>query len=292
MQIIETIPELRSARAALGSSVGVVMTMGALHEGHLALVRAARADHARVLATIFVNPTQFGTGEDLSKYPRTLEADLELLRASGIDLVFTPAAETVYPPGFQTYVEVEGVTQRLEGAARPGHFRGVATVVTKLLNLTQPSTAYFGQKDAQQVVVIRRLMRDLDFPCAVAVIPTVRDADGLALSSRNRYLTPDQRAAAPALHRALAAAQAAYDAGEREPDALRGAAMIALAAIGQVEYVSLADPRTLEEIVAPTDSPLLLSLVVRFGTTRLLDNCMLPGWLNTREGLTAELGAS
>lgn len=291
MLVVDNIRELRGARAALGGSVGVVLTMGALHAGHVALLRAAKADHARVVATIFVNPTQFAHGEDLAKYPRPLDDDLALLEAEGVDLVFTPTV--MYPDGFQTAVIVEQAAERLEGAARPGHFRGVATVVAKLFHLTQPATSYFGQKDAQQVVVIRRMVRDLDFPLTIAVVPTVREDDGLALSSRNAYLTPSERHDAVRLSAALQAVQVGYEVGVREPAALRRAAENVLRAsrLGEVEYVSVADPRTLDEIDQTTDAPLLVSLVMRYGKTRLLDNCLLPGALNTREGLTATLGA-
>lgn len=292
MEVVDTIAGLRVTRRRLGERVGVVLTMGALHEGHLALVREAKADHARVLVTIFVNPTQFAQGEDFAKYPRTLEHDLTMLRDAGVDLAFTPTPDIMYPPGHQTTITVGGVSEGLEGERRPGHFQGVTTVVAKLFNLTQPTTAYFGQKDAQQVVVIRRMVRDLDMPVEIAVIPTHREADGLAMSSRNIYLTAEQRANAVALSRALMAAQWAYDEGARDPAALRAATMFALAgAGGEVEYVSFNDPRTLEPILAPTDAPMLLSLVVRYGATRLLDNCLLPGDLNTRTGLTATLGA-
>ncbi|MBE0689837.1 MAG: pantoate--beta-alanine ligase, partial [Anaerolineae bacterium] len=193
MRVVKTISDMRAARAALGQSVGVVLTMGALHDGHLALVRAARADHDHVLATIFVNPAQFTPGEDFEKYPRPIERDLDLLRSAGVDLVFTPAPDAMYPPGFQTHIMVGRVTEGLEGAARPGHFMGVTTIVAKFFNLTQPTTTYFGQKDAQQVCVVRRMVRDLNFPLEIAVIPTEREPDGLAMSSRNVYLTPDQR---------------------------------------------------------------------------------------------------
>jgi pantoate--beta-alanine ligase len=293
MQIVTTETELRAARAALGLNVGVVLTMGALHEGHLTLVRAARDEYERVLATIFVNPAQFAQGEDFSRYPRPLEQDLNLLRDEGVDIVFAPSPDLMYPPGFQTHVTVERVTQRLEGAARPGHFQGVATVVAKFFNLTQPATAYFGQKDAQQVVVIRRMTRDLNFPTQIAVIPTVREPDGLAMSSRNAYLTDSERHDAARLSQALHAVQVAYDLGVRDPAALRRGAEAVLhgSLLGEVEYVSLANPTTLDEIEQPTDAPLLLSLVMRYGRTRLLDNCLLPRSLNTRAGLTLTLGA-
>ncbi|MEO1441315.1 MAG: pantoate--beta-alanine ligase, partial [Chloroflexota bacterium] len=210
MKVIQTISDLRTARAALGDDVGVVTTMGALHAGHMALVKQARFDNERVLVTIFVNPTQFGPDEDLGSYPRTLERDLQLLETAGVDVVFTPTPELMYPDGYQTYVDVENVSQRLEGIHRDGHFRGVATVVSKLFNMTQPARAYFGQKDAQQVVVIRRMVRDLNFPVDVIVVPTIREDDGLAMSSRNAYLSPQEREAATVLYRSLQAAATLY----------------------------------------------------------------------------------
>ncbi len=293
MQVIDSIPALRQARAALRGSVGLVTTMGALHSGHLALAESARADNDHVMATIFVNPTQFGPNEDFTGYPRDLAHDLALFEAAGVDLVFTPTPDVIYPSGFQTTVTVKAVSQGLEGARRPGHFDGVATVVAKLFNLAQADRAYFGQKDAQQVVVIRRMARDLDFPLEIIVCPTVREADGLARSSRNVYLSPDQRLAAAVLSRALKAAGAAYDAGERSPTCLRERALSVVRAepLAAVEYVSVADPRALTELDAPTETPLLLSLTVAFGRTRLLDNCLLPLALNDRAGLTAVLGA-
>ncbi len=206
MQVVTTIPDVRRARAAAAGSWGLVPTMGYLHAGHLSLVAQARRENDHVAVSIFVNPTQFGPGEDLASYPRDLARDLALLEAARVDLVWTPTVEDLYPPGYQTYVVVEEVTKRLEGAARPTHFRGVATVVAKLFNVIQPDRAYFGQKDAQQVVVIRRMTRDLDFPVDIVVGPTLREPDGLAMSSRNVYLTPEQRRAAPALYRALSAA--------------------------------------------------------------------------------------
>lgn len=274
-------------------SVGLVPTMGALHDGHLALVRAARAENASVITTIFVNPTQFGPNEDLAAYPRTLEADLALLEREGVDLVFTPAPSEIYPEGFQTSVEVEQVSQGLEGERRPGHFRGVATVVAKLFNLTQPSIAYFGQKDAQQVIVVRRMVADLNFPLEIAIIPTTREADGLALSSRNRYLTLEQRAAAAVVYRALQAAGDLYSRGSREPGQLRTAMMDQLRSepLAQTDYASVADPITLKEVTEATDQPILVSLTVKFGTTRLLDNALLPWGLNDRLGLFKTLGA-
>lgn len=293
MQIVETIADLRTARRELPGRVGLVPTMGYLHEGHLSLVNAAREDCDSVLATIFVNPTQFAEGEDLSTYPRNMPRDLQLLEEAGVDLVFTPTPELMYPPRFQTWVTVEEVTQGKEGGQRPGHFRGVTTIVSKLFNLTQPDAAYFGQKDAQQVVTIRQMVRDLNFPLAIVVCPVVRAEDGLALSSRNVYLSAEERRAATALNRALQAAGACYESGERDPEVLRRAAADVLSAepLAQVDYISLADAATLAEISEPSENPLLISLAAQVGKPRLLDNCLLPLSLNTREGATRTLGA-
>ena len=293
MKVVSTRADLRTARAGLDRSVGLVPTMGALHEGHLALVRAARAENAGVIASIFVNPTQFGPNEDLAAYPRTLETDLSLLEREGVDIVFTPTSSEMYPPGFQTSIDVSEVSQGLEGARRPGHFRGVATVVAKLFNLTGASRAYFGQKDAQQVVVIRRMVADLNFPLEIVIVPTMREPDGLAMSSRNRYLTPEQRAAAPVVYRALQEASELYQRGMREPDALRAAMVEHLGRelLAEPDYVSIADPVTLIEAKDPIDSSVLASLTVKFGTTRLLDNALLPMEMNDRHGLSRTLGA-
>jgi pantoate--beta-alanine ligase len=250
--------------------------MGFLHAGHLSLVKLARAQNEHVGVSIFVNPTQFGPTEDLSAYPRDLARDLALLEPLGVDLVWTPAAEDVYAPGFQTWVNVEQVTAPLEGKHRPGHFRGVATVVAKLLNAFTPQRAYFGQKDAQQVVVIRRMVRDLNFPVEVVLGPIVREPDGLALSSRNVYLSPPERQAATVLHRALTAAGAAHAAGETDGDALRAILSSTLAAelLAREEYVSVADPESLDELDQVSHGA-LLSLAVRVGKTRLIDNLLL-----------------
>ena len=215
MKIVSTLVELRTARLVMDGTVGLVPTMGFLHEGHLSLVRRAKAECKHAAVSIFVNPTQFGPNEDLSKYPRDLERDLRLLEEAGVDLVWTPAPEDMYLPGFQTWVQVEQVTLPLEGAQRPGHFRGVTTVVTKLFNAVQPTKAYFGQKDAQQAAVIRQMTRDLNFPIEIVVCPIVREPDGLALSSRNVYLSPEEHKAATVLSLALTAAGSAYDKGER-----------------------------------------------------------------------------
>jgi pantoate--beta-alanine ligase len=267
---------MRRARREMAGSVGLVPTMGALHEGHLSLVRHARAHDDTVVASIFVNPTQFGPGEDYARYPRDPDRDLALLRDLGTDLVFMPPAEDVYPDGFDTYVQVEKLTQRLEGAHRPSHFRGVATVVTKLFNVVQPHRAYFGQKDAQQLAVIRRLTRDLDLPVEVVGLPTVREPDGLAMSSRNMYLSPEERQAAVVLYRSLEAAQELWRSGVCDAARIRGRMNEVLAAepLARIDYVSVADTETLEELET-VDRSALVSLAVRFGKTRLIDNIVL-----------------
>jgi pantoate--beta-alanine ligase len=292
VEIIDYIPALRNARTTLRGRVGLVPTMGALHAGHIALVKEARADNDSVIVTIFINPTQFAATEDLSKYPRDLPRDLKILREAGVDMVFTPTPDMMYPLGFQTWVDVTNVSQGLEGARRPEHFRGVATIVSKLFNLTQPDTAYFGQKDAQQVAVIKRMVHDLNFPLEIAVCPTVRESDGLAMSSRNVYLSSHQRAAAPVIRRALDTAAEAYSGGERHPHKLRGLVegFIRGEPLAELDYVSVTDATELVEQTEPSDKPLLMSLTVKFGNTRLLDNMLLPDDLNTREGLTATLG--
>jgi pantoate--beta-alanine ligase len=276
MQVVNTLADLRTARRSLTGSFGLVPTMGALHAGHMALVVRAREENDCVGASIFVNPTQFGPNEDLSKYPRPLERDLALLATAGVDLVWTPSPEEIYPPGFQTWIEVSEVSRPLEGTHRPGHFRGVATVVAKLFNAFTPNRAYFGQKDAQQVIVLAQMLRDLGFPLQMVVCPTVREEDSLALSSRNVYLNPEERAAAPILYRALSAARTAYEAGERRGDRLRAimGEMLAAEPLACVDYVSAADPETLCEVEATADQ-ILLSMAVRIGQTRLIDNVML-----------------
>ncbi|MBF8256750.1 MAG: Pantoate--beta-alanine ligase [Anaerolineales bacterium] len=276
MKVLESLGELRQARASLPEPVGLVPTMGFLHDGHLSLVEKARQECRTVAVSIFVNPTQFGPTEDLAAYPRDPPRDLAALESAGVDLVWTPAPEVVYPPGFQTWVTVEGVSQGLEGERRPGHFRGVATIVTKLLHAFQPQKAYFGQKDAQQAAVIRRLTADLDFPTEIVVCPTVREPDGLAMSSRNTYLDPDERRAAPVLYRALEAGRRAYAAGERDADRLRQILQTVLAEEprAEVQYVSAADPNTLQELHGPVEKA-LLSLAVFIGKTRLIDNVVV-----------------
>ncbi len=276
MEIIKTIARLRQVRARF-AQVGLVPTMGYLHEGHLSLVRLARNECDTVAVSIFVNPTQFGPHEDLDRYPRNLERDFQLLQAQGVDLVFVPDVAEIYPDGYSTYVEVEGVTEMLEGAARPGHFRGVATVLCKLFNIIQPTHAYFGQKDAQQTVVVRKMVRDLDLPIEIVIGPTVREADGLALSSRNVYLTPDERVAATVLYRALMSARERYVAGSRDAEELRAAMRAVLSAepLARVEYVSAAHPLTLQELDQLDMDGGLLSMAVHIGSTRLIDNIIV-----------------
>lgn len=277
MMVVSILEELADGLRLLDRPLGFVPTMGYLHEGHLSLARRARAECKTVAASIFVNPTQFGPQEDLSKYPRDLERDLRLLEEAEVDLVWTPTAEIMYPPGFQTWVEVEKVSQGLEGAQRPGHFRGVTTVVSKLFNAVQPQKAYFGQKDAQQAAVIRQMTRDLNFPIEIVVCPIVREPDGLAMSSRNVYLNPEERKAATVLSRALQSAVAAYDRGERAADALRQQMTVILASepLARTQYVSCANAETLEEIRGSVSGKALLSMAVFFGKTRLIDNVVL-----------------
>lgn len=276
MKVFSTIAEFRAARAEVGT-LGFAPTMGFLHEGHMSLVRAAKAANEAVAASLFVNPTQFGPNEDFNRYPRARERDLAMLEAESCDLVFAPEVEVMYPTGFDTRIEIGGVTEGLEGAVRPGHFAGVATVVAKLFNIVQPTRAYFGQKDAQQVAVIKKLVADLDMPVEVVVRPTVREADGLALSSRNAYLSPAERQDALALWRALSAADTLYEAGERSAAALRAAMAAPIAAIRAApDYLSVADPLTLKEVETVGENGALLSLAVRIGATRLIDNIAIP----------------
>ncbi len=287
MRLLKTKGEVRRAVAAARAAaeattardedgVGLVPTMGYLHEGHLSLARRARQENALVVMSIFVNPTQFGPNEDLSHYPRDLERDLFLAEEEGVDLVFHPPPEEMYLPGHATWVDVEGLTEHLCGASRPGHFRGVSTVVTKLFGICRPDRAYFGQKDAQQAFVIRRLTADLDLGVEVVVCPTVREPDGLALSSRNVYLTEEERAEAPVLYRALRSAEALIASGERDArlvvrDVLE---VLAQSPHGRVDYVEVVDTATLQplEILA---GEVLLALAVWFGGTRLIDNLVV-----------------
>lgn len=277
MIVTGQIDTVRAARWANPAHTwGFVPTMGFLHEGHLSLVRAARAANDRVAVSIYVNPTQFAPTEDLSSYPRDLERDLSLLEAAGVDLVFTPNDAVMYPQGFQTFVSVESVTQPLEGASRPTHFRGVSTVVAKLFNIVEPTRAYFGQKDAQQTVVVGQMVRDLAFNVEIVIEPTVREPDGLAMSSRNKYLNPAQRTAATVLYRALSQAKDAYEQGERSGRALRRLMTETIAAepLARLDYVSATDPRSLAELDDIANG-VLLSMAVFFGRTRLIDNMLL-----------------
>jgi pantoate--beta-alanine ligase len=276
MKQVVGLEELRSARKSLAGPVGFVPTMGFLHAGHISLVELAKKANASVVVSIFVNPAQFGPNEDLSAYPRDIPKDLKMLADAGVDLVWLPTPEVIYPSDFNTWVEVDGVTDPLEGASRPGHFRGVATVVAKLFNAVQPHSAYFGQKDAQQVAVIKQMVRDLNFPLEIVVGPTLRESDGLAMSSRNSYLSVEERKAAPILHRALSAAKAAYEAGERNADALRATMhdVLKQEPLARLQYVSCADLLTLQEL-NQIENGALLSMAVFIGKTRLIDNVPL-----------------
>ena len=276
MEVLESIAEMKKARRQWKGEVGLVPTMGYLHEGHLELVRLAKRQNPIAGASIFVNPTQFGPKEDFSSYPRDIPRDLKILESVGTDFVFMPTLADMYPPHFSTWVDVEKVTERLEGAARPGHFRGVATVCNKLFNIVAPTRAYFGQKDAQQCVVIKRMVADLNMNLEIVIMPTVREPDGLAMSSRNVYLKPDERKAAPVLYRSLLLAREMWAKGERDAGQIRQAmtGLITQQPGTQIDYISIADAETLEElkVVRP---PALVSLVVKIGKPRLLDNIIL-----------------
>jgi len=276
MKIAEKINELRQLRQQLAEPVGFVPTMGYLHEGHLALVKQARSENSSVVVSIFVNPTQFGPQEDFEKYPRDHELDLSILKKEKTDIVFMPSVTEMYPEQFNSGVEVGKVTERLEGASRPTHFRGVTTIVAKLLNIVQPARAYFGQKDAQQLVIIKKMASDLDMNLEIISIPTVREPDGLAMSSRNTYLNSEQRQAATVLYQALTLAQQLWTQGERDAKRMRQemVALIQKQPLADIDYVSIADNKTLDELdtVSP---PALVSLAVRIGKTRLIDNVVL-----------------
>lgn len=276
MKAVSTLRELRAAREGLPDPFGLVPTMGFLHEGHLSLVRRAKQECSSVGVSIYVNPTQFAPTEDLEAYPRDLERDLALLEGEGTDLVWTPDNGQLYPLGAQTWVTVEELTQMLEGARRPGHFRGVTTIVAKLFNAFQPQRAYFGQKDAQQVRVIQRMVQDLLIPCEIVVCPIVREPDGLAMSSRNTYLAGPERSTAIVLSRALREARVAFDSGERHADALRETMRRVLETepLAKPQYVSVADPETLLELEGEVESA-LLSMAVYVGKTRLIDNALV-----------------
>jgi pantoate--beta-alanine ligase len=278
IEVIRTIAEMRAWRDTL-DRVGLVPTMGYLHEGHLSLVRASRRENSRTVISIFVNPTQFAPNEDLARYPRDEARDMALLEAEGVDALFAPDAGEIYPEGFATYVTVEELTQRLEGASRPTHFRGVTTVVAKLFNIVGPDRAYFGQKDAQQLAVIRRMVADLNLPVEIVAMPIVREPDGLAMSSRNVYLSPDERKAAHVLCLAVSLAERMFDDAVRDASSIRDAMrkLVAAEPLANIDYISIADADTLEEIDT-IERTALVSLAVRFGGTRLIDNTLLrPG---------------
>ena len=278
MKLLETVTETREAcrRAKSRGKLGLVPTMGALHEGHMSLVRAAKAQCGPVAVSLFVNPTQFGPNEDLSKYPRTFERDRELLEKESVDFLFAPTVEEMYPPGATTYVTVEGLSEKLDGKSRPGHFRGVTTVVSKLFHIVEPDLAFFGQKDAAQVAVIRKMVRDLDFPVQIVVCPIVRESDGLALSSRNVYLDAAQRKSALALSRSLRTVQETFDRGERDAAHLidAGKGVLAEESGARLDYFEIVDPTTLDP-VAQITRPALVAVAAFAGSTRLIDNLVL-----------------
>ncbi len=276
MKVIKTIAEMQRLRQQLAGPIGFVATMGYFHEGHLALVRRARAENPSLVVSIFVNPAQFGPQEDLSRYPHNPQRDLTMLEEAGVDTVFMPSVAEMYPPRFNSWIEVGKITERLEGASRPGHFRGVTTVVAKLFNIIQPAKAYFGQKDAQQLVVIRKMVSDLNMNLAIVTVPTVREPDGLAMSSRNTYLNPEQRRAAVVLYQALCLAQKIWEQGETNAEHLRQEmlALIQKQPLADINYVSVADAETLDELDT-VRSPALVSLAVKIGSTRLIDNIVL-----------------
>jgi pantoate--beta-alanine ligase len=277
MIITRTIIEMKAARKKLKGPVGLVPTMGYLHEGHLTLVRHSKAENTSTVVSIFVNPTQFGQNEDLGKYPRAPEIDLTMLEKLATDVVFMPTPEVIYPPRFNTWVTVEKVTERLEGAVRPGHFRGVATVVNKLFNIVQPDKAYFGQKDAQQCVVVKKMVADLNMPLEIVIVPTVREPDGLAMSSRNVYLSTEERRSAIVLSQSLKLAEDMIAKGEKNAERIRGKmrAIIEREPKAVIDYVSIVDGNTLDELDGVKPGA-VISLAVRFGRTRLLDNMVVP----------------
>jgi pantoate--beta-alanine ligase len=276
VRVLKTINEIKQLRLKLPEPVGFVPTMGYLHEGHLVLVRQAKAENSSVVVSIFVNPTQFGPGEDFKQYPRDPQRDLAMLEKERVDVVFMPSVDEMYPPQSSSWVEVDKVSERLEGAARPGHFRGVATVVAKLFNIVQPDKAYFGQKDAQQLLVIKKMVADLNMNLEVVAVPTVREPDGLAMSSRNIYLNPEERKAAVVLYQALTLAQQLYSEGEKNAKTIRRQMtdLIQKQPLADIDYISIADAESLDELdkVRP---PALVSLAVRIGRTRLIDNVVL-----------------
>ena len=282
MKVVETITEMKRLRLELAEPVGFVPTMGYLHEGHLELVRRAKTENPSVVVSIFVNPTQFGPKEDFASYSRNTQRDLAMLETVKTDIILMPSVAEMYPPHSSSWVEVEKVTERLEGAVRPGHFRGVTTVVAKLFNIVQPAKAYFGQKDAQQVIVIRKMVTDLKMNLEIVTVPTVREPDGLAMSSRNTYLNPDERQAATVLYQALSLAKQFFSDGIWDIQTVRGQILLLLSkeplvTLANIEYVSIANPETLEEQnpLGRINPPALLSLAVKIGQTRLIDNIVL-----------------
>ncbi|MDD2252000.1 MAG: pantoate--beta-alanine ligase [Dehalococcoidales bacterium] len=275
MIAVSTIEEYKRLLGNLARPIGLVPTMGYLHEGHLSLVRAARADNQTVVASIFVNPAQFGPEEDFERYPRDMTGDSLLLEREGVDVLFTPGATEMYTPDHNTWVRVGTVTERLEGASRPGHFRGVATVVLKLFNIIRPDTAYFGQKDAQQVLVVKKMVRDLNLGIDIKTMPIIRSAEGLALSSRNKYLSPAEKSSALAIFKSLKLAEKLFKEGTRQSDVIKKQVEHVLTQAGaKIDYISVASPDTLEELETISQGA-LLSLAVYFGSTRLIDNILL-----------------
>lgn len=276
MQVVKTVVEIRNLRQKISGSVGLVPTMGYLHQGHLSLVRKARAENSTVVVSIFVNPTQFRPNEDFKTYPRDIDRDLKLLKEERVDIVFVPSDEEMYPLAFSSWVDVGKVTVRLEGASRPEHFRGVATICTKLFNIAQPTRAYFGQKDVQQAVVIKRMVADLNMNLEIVAVPTVRESDGLAMSSRNTLLTLEERQAATSLFKALTLAKQLWQNGEKDAGKIRQqmSSLIQKEPLAQIDYVSVADANTLEELKV-IDQAAITSLAVRIGKTRLIDNVTL-----------------
>lgn len=279
MEFFKTISQVRQwvkDQRQRGKDIGLVPTMGYLHEGHLTLVRWAQNSCDAVIMSIFVNPTQFGPQEDYARYPRDLERDLRLAREVGVDAVFAPEVEEMYPPGYATYVEVEGLTEVLCGASRPGHFRGVATIVTKLFNIVQPDKAFFGLKDYQQAMVIKRMVQDLNIPVDIVTVPTVREEDGLALSSRNKYLTPEERQQALSLYRALKLGEGLIRQGERRAAKVREAMVkeILSQPLARIDYVSINDAETLKPL-EEISGRVLLAVAVWIGSTRLIDNLVV-----------------
>ena len=275
MKVVETIAEMRQIRKSIAGSVGFVPTMGYLHEGHISLVKKAKADNTEVTVSIFVNPTQFGPKEDFKKYPRDIKRDLAMLEPLA-NVVFMPSTDEMYPKNYDSWSEVKGITEGLEGAVRPGHFRGVTTIVNKLFNIVEPTKAYFGQKDAQQLAVIKKMVKDLNMNLEVVACPTIREEDGLAMSSRNTYLTTAQRQAVPVLYKALTLAKELVAKGEKDAGVLRRemTELIEKESLANIEYVSVADNETLKEIHR-IKFPALVSMAVKFGKTRLIDNIVL-----------------